>query len=151
MAERVGKDHQLVHVQRRVAGARAQRRVSRVLQATVRTGGRIAVKVLITGAGGMVGRTLAQFCAASGDEVAAYDHQSLDIADEESVMAAFERDRPEAVFNCAAWTDVDGCEEEWERAMRVNARGPQILAVGCRRVGASLLTISTDYVFDGDK
>jgi dTDP-4-dehydrorhamnose reductase len=109
------------------------------------------VKVLITGAGGMVGRTLTQFCAASGDEVFAYDHQSLDIADEESVMAAFERDRPEAVFNCAAWTDVDGCQREWERAMRVNARGPQILAVGCRRAGASLLTISTDYVFDGDK
>jgi dTDP-4-dehydrorhamnose reductase len=109
------------------------------------------VKVFITGAGGMVGRTLTEHCASGGDAVFAYDHQSLDIADQEAVAAAFERDRPEAVFNCAAWTDVDACEGEWERAFRINARGPEILAAQCRSIGASLLTISTDFVFDGGK
>ncbi|HVG35102.1 MAG TPA: NAD(P)-dependent oxidoreductase, partial [Pyrinomonadaceae bacterium] len=109
------------------------------------------MKVLITGAGGMVGRILTEHCAAIGDTIFAYDHRSLDIADEAHVRETFERDRPDAVFNCAAWTDVDGCESNVERAFRDNARGPQILAAESKRVGASLLTISTDYVFDGEK
>lgn len=99
----------------------------------------------------MVGRTLTDLCASSGDAVLAYDHRALDIADEAQVRTAFERDRPETVFNCAAWTDVDGCEGDPARAFRVNARGPEILAAECRRAGASLVTISTDYVFDGGK
>jgi dTDP-4-dehydrorhamnose reductase len=99
----------------------------------------------------MVGRILTEHCSSMKDQVFAYDHRSLDIADEAKVRAVFERDRPEAVFNCAAWTDVDGCESNRERAFRDNARGPQILAAESHRVGASLLTISTDYVFDGEK
>lgn len=99
----------------------------------------------------MVARTLSALCASEGDAVCAYDHQALDIANASAVRTAFERDRPETVFNCAAWTDVDGCESDRERAFRANARGPQLLAAECRRVGASLVTISTDYVFDGEK
>lgn len=99
----------------------------------------------------MVGRILTEHCASIKDQVFAYDHRSLDIADEAEVRAVFERDRPETVFNCAAWTDVDGCEGDARRAFRDNARGPQILAAESQRVGASLLTISTDYVFDGEK
>jgi dTDP-4-dehydrorhamnose reductase len=109
------------------------------------------VKVLIAGAGGMVGRILTEHCSSIKDEVFAYDHRALDIADEAQVREAFERDRPDVVFNCAAWTDVDGCEGNRERAFRDNARGPQVLAQEGQRVGASLLTISTDYVFDGEK
>ena len=99
----------------------------------------------------MVGRAVAAYCVRSGDGVSAFDHQALDISDSETVAAVFERERPEAVINCAAWTDVDGCEFDHERAFAVNARGPENLAINCRRVGASLVTISTDYVFDGEK
>jgi dTDP-4-dehydrorhamnose reductase len=55
------------------------------------------------------------------------------------------------VINCAAWTDVDGCETNHSRAFEANAHGPQRLALNARRSGASLITISTDYVFDGTK
>ncbi|MER3428125.1 MAG: dTDP-4-dehydrorhamnose reductase [Pyrinomonas sp.] len=108
-------------------------------------------KVLITGAGGMVGKATAAYCRALGDEVRAFDRQTLDITDEEAVARCFDEVRPEAVINCAAWTDVDGCELDPERAHRVNAQAPERLARHCRRVGALLVTISTDYVFDGTK
>lgn len=99
----------------------------------------------------MLGQAVVKHCAAQDDEVLAHDHQSLDITDDESVRAAFERERPETVVNCAAWTDVDGCEQDTERAFAANARGPELLAAACRDVGAQLVTVSTDYVFDGDK
>jgi dTDP-4-dehydrorhamnose reductase len=66
-------------------------------------------------------------------------------------MATLERDKPEAVINCAAWTDVDGCESDPARAHAANSLGPENLAKGSRRVGALLVTISTDYVFAGDR
>lgn len=109
------------------------------------------MKVLVTGAGGMLGRAVVKTCASNGDQVFAHEHLSLDITDEENVRAVFERERPETVINCAAWTDVDGCELQPERALAANARGPQLLAEACRRGRAQLITISTDYVFDGAK
>jgi dTDP-4-dehydrorhamnose reductase len=109
------------------------------------------LRVLVTGAKGMVGRTLVQYCESLGDEVLAYDHAALEIADPLAVMQALERERPETVINCAAWTDVDGCERDPQSAYNANARGPENLAIGSRRVGASFLTISTDFVFDGAK
>lgn len=109
------------------------------------------MKILVTGAGGMVGRVLVGHCESLGDEVAAYDRQGLDIADSRAVFEAVERERPECVVNCAAWTDVDGCELDPLRAHEANACGPENLAAASRRVGASLVTISTDYVFDGRK
>lgn len=99
----------------------------------------------------MVGRATIEHCRARGDEVLAHDHQSLDITDEARIRETFERERPEAVINCAAWTDVDACQSDAERAYRVNARAPELLAAASRRVGASFVTISTDYVFDGAK
>lgn len=109
------------------------------------------MKILVTGANGMVGRATIEHCAARGDEVFAYDRQSLDITDEANVRKTFARERPDAVINCAAWTDVDACESDAGRAYRVNAHAPELLAASCRRIGASLVTISTDYVFDGAK
>ncbi len=109
------------------------------------------MKVLITGAGGMVGRALAEHCRARGDEVFAHTHQSLDITDDAAVRATLERERPERIINCAAWTDVDGCELDPQKAFMENARAVEILAVEARRVAASLVTISTDYVFDGER
>ena len=109
------------------------------------------MKVLITGAGGMVGSALAGHCRARGDEVAAFDRAGLDITDERAVREAFGRVRPEAVVNCAAWTDVDGCELDPQRAFLVNSRGVEILATASRLAGACFVTVSTDYVFDGGK
>ena len=109
------------------------------------------MKVLVTGAGGMVGRAVVEHCAGQGDEVFAHDRQSLDLADGEAVSITFERERPDVVINCAAWTDVDGCELDPQHAYDVNTRGPETLALNSRRVGASFITISTDYVFDGEK
>ncbi len=109
------------------------------------------MKILITGAKGLVGRALVEHCLANGDEVVAYDHQALDIADADAVARAMVDHRPEAVINCAAWTDVDGCESNREKARHVNARGPENLARSAREVGGFLITISTDYVFDGEK
>ena len=109
------------------------------------------MRVLITGAGGMVARALAAHCAERGDEVLAHDRASLDITRPEAVRAVCERERPETIINCAAWTDVDGCELNPERALSVNAEAVEILAAHSRLVGASFVTISTDYVFDGDK
>jgi len=106
---------------------------------------------MVTGASGLVGRAVVSHCTTQGERVAALDHRDLDIADESKVNAAFDRERPDVVINCGAWTDVDGCELDPERAQNVNARGPELLALGCRRVGALLITISTDYVFDGEK
>lgn len=110
-----------------------------------------SLKILITGAKGLVGRALVEHCSASGDEVFPYDHQSLDIADGRAVEAEIVRHRPDSVINCAAWTDVDGCETNPTKAEHVNALGPENLARACRNAGALLITISTDYVFDGEK
>ena len=114
-------------------------------------------KILITGAGGLVGKASVAHCLANGDEVVACARQpidngkTLDIGDAHQVESMIARERPDAVINCAAWTDVDGCESDPERAERDNALGPENLARACREAGAVFLTISTDYVFDGLK
>ena len=108
-------------------------------------------KIVITGAGGLVGQASIEHCLANGDDVVAYDHQSLDIGDGEKVEAVVAREQPDALINCAAWTDVDGCESDPLKAERANALGPENLARACRQANAVLLTISTDYVFDGFK
>ena len=109
------------------------------------------MRVLITGAGGMVGSALVAHCQAQGDEVSAHERADLDITNADAVYATFARERPASVINCAAWTDVDGCELNPERALTVNAEAVETLALASRQVGASFITISTDYVFAGDK
>ncbi len=99
----------------------------------------------------MVGSALRDHCSASGDEILTYDHQALDIADGAAVETVIVENRPDAVINCAAWTDVDGCERNPERAQQANALGPENLARASRKANAVLITISTDYVFDGRK
>jgi dTDP-4-dehydrorhamnose reductase len=109
------------------------------------------VKVLVTGAGGLVGRAVAEHCSASGDEVVLYGHTDLDITDREKVFLKLLDQRPDVVLNCAAWTNVDACESDPEKAYAVNATGPENLASACKEIGAVFVTISTDYVFDGQK
>lgn len=109
------------------------------------------MRILITGADGLVGRALAAHAVTKGDDLAAYNRQTLDIAEADAVKKVIQSERPEVVINCAAWTDVDSCESDAQRAERANALGPELLAKNCRAVDALLITISTDYVFDGTK
>ena len=109
------------------------------------------MKVLVTGAGGLVGREVTKHCTAEGEEVNAFDHKVLDIADLASVRSAVGDLRPDVVINCAAWTNVDGCESDRAHAIEANAQGPEVLATTCREFESLLITISTDYVFDGRK
>jgi dTDP-4-dehydrorhamnose reductase len=108
------------------------------------------MKWLITGAGGQLGKTLTAFLQAAGAEVESHSRQSLDISDESEVASAIERSRPEILVNCAAWTDVDGAEEDTEGAIRANATGAQNLAKVANAIGARLIHISTDFVFGAD-
>ncbi len=109
------------------------------------------MKILIAGAGGLVGSALTKHCVAQGDQVFSYNHESLDITNTAMVNSRIKERQPEVVINCAAWTDVDGCELDRDRATAANATGPENLAKACREVGSGLITISTDYVFDGTK
>ena len=109
------------------------------------------MKVLITGARGMVARAAIAHCSDLGDEVVALTRRELDISSREDVFRIFELHRPEAVLNCAAYTDVDGAESHEELSNAANALGPENLAVATNEFGSTLVTISTDYVFDGTK
>lgn len=99
----------------------------------------------------MVGQAVVKHCTSIGDEVTARDHRTLDITDPDQVIQTIQANKPEVVINCAAWTDVDGCELDHDRAYAANAVGPENLAKASRAVDATLVTISTDYVFDGKK
>jgi dTDP-4-dehydrorhamnose reductase len=99
----------------------------------------------------MVARALAAHCTSIGDEVFAHGRETLDITEPDNVREVFARERPDTVINCAAWTDVDGCELNPERALLINAEAVETLATHSRLAGASFVTISTDYVFDGAK
>jgi dTDP-4-dehydrorhamnose reductase len=107
------------------------------------------MKVLITGANGMVARAVAKHCAEMDDDVYALARQQLDIADAANVAKVFDEIVPEAVLNCAAYTDVDGAESNANASHAANAIGVQNLANACRKIDAAFVTISTDYVFDG--
>lgn len=107
------------------------------------------MRVLITGAGGQLGIDLAQTCEASGDEVHAADRQHLDVCSRSDVLGAVTSLSPDVVVNCAAWTAVDECEGDPDRALAVNGTSVRWLAEACRRTGSHLVQLSTDYVFDG--
>ena len=109
------------------------------------------MRILVTGAGGQVGRATAAVCDAAGDDVVATDHAALDIADRDAVLGAVTTLRPDVVVNPAAYTDVDGCERDPDRAYASNALAVRHLAEACRRADAHLVHVSTDYVFDGRK
>ena len=106
------------------------------------------MKVLITGAAGQVGRGLIR-TAGNEAQLLTVSHKDLDIADGDAVLAYVRAQAPEVIINAAAHTAVDRAESEPELARRVNADGPRHLAVAAREVGARLIHISTDFVFDG--
>jgi len=108
------------------------------------------VKVLITGAGGQLGRALVAQAPESAT-VRALSREELNIADAPAVDSALHEFRPDALINAAGFTRVDDAETQCEEAQRANATGPAMLAAACRRQGAWLVQVSTDYVFDGEQ
>ena len=109
------------------------------------------MKVLVTGAGGMLGRDVMLAAGNAGHDVVGFGHAELDIADAATVGKKFDLERPDVVINCAAWTDVDGAEEAEEEAFAVNGTGAGNVAAAAAAVNASVVYISSDYVFDGAK
>ena len=109
------------------------------------------MRVLVTGAGGQLGRDVVAVCEAAGDDVVAADRSALDVGDRDAVFQAITTLEPDAVLHVGAWTAVDACESDPDRAYRVNALGTRWVADAARRVGAYLSYVSTDYVFDGTK
>lgn len=108
------------------------------------------MRLAVVGAGGGLGRAFLATVPLHHD-VVAFTHDELDIGDHDAVRRALDPLRPDAVLNFAAMTAVDACESEPEAAFRTNALGVQHLALAARSTGATLLTVSTDYVFDGTK
>lgn len=109
------------------------------------------MRVLITGAGGQLGTDLTRWCRAAGDEVVAAARADLDVGDRDAVRSAVHATRPDVVFHAAAWTAVDECESDPGRAFRDNALAVRWVAEAATAVGAHLVHVSTDYVFDGTK
>jgi dTDP-4-dehydrorhamnose reductase len=106
------------------------------------------VRVLVTGAAGHLGREVVRAFADDGP-VVGLARRALNVADRDAVHRAVLAVRPDIVVNCAAWTDVDGCEGDPERAHRINARAVGYLREAAGEVGAHLVHVSTDFVFDG--
>jgi dTDP-4-dehydrorhamnose reductase len=109
------------------------------------------MRILITGGNGMVARATTEHCRAAGDEVTALTRAEMDIADIVSVRRATKEHRPDAIINCAAYTNVDGAESEPRSAYAANVLGVENLASVACESDARFVTISTDYVFDGAK
>ncbi len=109
------------------------------------------MKVLITGAKGMLGQDVAADARARGHEVIAWDREELDITALDRVRQSLAEVGPRVIINCAAYTNVDGAEKEEGAALSVNALGVRNLALVCRELEIALVHFSTDYVFDGSK
>ena len=109
------------------------------------------MRILIAGAAGQLGQALLKAAATQGWEVVATDVAQMDITDPQAIASHLARHRPEVVVNAAAATRVDDLEHDVDLAFKVNRLGPRNLAVACRRRGAKLIHISSDYVFDGTK
>lgn len=107
-------------------------------------------KILITGANGQLGSELRNLLDERGMAYNAFDSKGLDITDKQAVDTKFDTLKPAVVYHCAAYTAVDNAEDEGKQAnWQVNADGTRNVAEAAKRVGAKLVYISTDYVFDG--
>jgi dTDP-4-dehydrorhamnose reductase len=109
------------------------------------------MKLLVTGAGGMLGRAVVECATRLGHDVRAARRGDLDVGDAGAARRALQAFGPDAVVNCAAFTDVDGAESDPRGAERVNAAGAGHVAAAAAEVGARIVHVSTDYVFDGAK
>ncbi len=105
--------------------------------------------LLVAGAGGMLGQDLVALAGARGHDCVGLSHRELDVTDEQAVATTVARVVPQAIINCAAWTDVEGAEGLEDAALAVNGTGAGNLARAAASIGAHLVQVSTDYVFDG--
>lgn len=105
------------------------------------------MKILVTGANGQLGREMAR--QGVDHELVLTDYDTLDITDSKAVALFMREIKPEAVVHCAAYTNVDGAEADFDGAFRVNVIGAQNVAAGCLETGAKMVYVSTDYVFNG--
>ena len=108
---------------------------------------------MVLGAGGMLAHDLIpqirQHVDRENGKLLAWGRNELDITNQKAVRERLHDTAPTLVINCAAYTDVDGCETNQERAMATNAEGPAFVAEACRSTGATLVHYSTDFIFDG--
>lgn len=113
------------------------------------------MRVLVTGAKGMLGSEVVKTLEMYGHEVwgtdISYADDKIDITRQDQIRYALSSFRPSWVLNCAAYTNVDLAEEHEDQALVLNAKGPDLLAHACRRLSIRLMHVSTDYVFDGAK
>jgi dTDP-4-dehydrorhamnose reductase len=109
------------------------------------------MRILVTGAAGMLGQDVVRSAREAGHEPIALARAELDIVDRRAVVAAIKTVAPDAIVNCAAWTDVDGAESDRDAAAAINASGAGNVAAAAAAVGTRLVHVSTDYVFDGAK
>ncbi len=109
------------------------------------------MKLLVTGAAGMLGRDLMLAAGNAGHDVVGFGHRELDVTDAAAVAKKLDLERPDIVINSAAWTAVDDAERSEEAAFAVNGTGAGSVAGAAAELGAGVVYVSTDYVFDGAK
>jgi dTDP-4-dehydrorhamnose reductase len=109
------------------------------------------MKLMVTGAGGMLGHDVVSVARGVRHQVVALAREDLDVTNPARVERAVLKERPGAIINCAAWTDVDGAEENEAQASQVNGEGAGFVAAAAAQIEAKVLQVSTDYVFDGAK
>lgn len=113
-------------------------------------------KILVTGCNGQLGRAVRKEYAEeevtfiNTDVTEGEGVLALDITDVDAVMELVRREKPDVIINCAAHTNVDLCEKQWDSAYRINAIGPRNLSIAATAVGAKMIHVSTDYVFEGN-
>jgi len=107
------------------------------------------MRVLVTGAAGQLGQEVTAVFSRAGDDVTACDQTAFDLSDRDRVLQVIGGVAPDAVVHAGAWTDVDGCEHDPDRADAVNALGTRHVAEAARLCRARICYVSTDYVFDG--
>ncbi len=113
-------------------------------------------KILVTGCNGQLGRAIRKEYAESDVEFVNTDVtegegvKALDITDVDAVLKMVEETKPEVIINCAAHTNVDACETQWDLAYKINAIGPRNLSIAASKAGAKMIHVSTDYVFEGN-
>lgn len=113
-------------------------------------------KILVTGCNGQLGRAIRKEYANDGvefintDVVEGDGVVSLDITDVNAVLDLVRAEKPDVIINCAAHTNVDKCEEQWDLAYKINAIGPRNLSIAATEVDAKMIHVSTDYVFEGN-
>lgn len=109
------------------------------------------MKILVTGCNGQLGRAInKEYEGNKNIELINTDVSELDITQIDEVMKILKETKPEAIINCAAYTNVDACETDVDNAYRINAIGPRNLAIGATEIGAKIVQVSTDYVFEGN-